>query len=294
MNKKSQVEAQFNWLYVLIIGGAIFAFLVFFGFRIKSAADVGYCNDLTFTLKDNIVNANYQSNYFSTIKIKPNSEINYDGLSLFCKGSDGASMDNYILFAQDQVIYDGNIKDMTVFTLSYEKPFFISNINYMVDSNYKYVLPDTLYDSLIKDFLIDTFYEQQSVIETIFYPESTVNIPTSPNDVFVNIALSDIDPTLDKELQLAKIISKDLIYDINHDKLVDRQIMITDIMLDKCNKIYDEYYIDILCYDDYEQLCVDISTLKNELESGNDISTISNSISTKNQNLALDTCVYLY
>jgi len=281
MNKKSQVEAQFNWMYVLIIGSAIFALLVFFGFRIKSSADIGYCNELSFTLKDSVVNANYQSNYFSTIKIKPNADINYDGLSLFCKGSSGASLDNYIFFSQNKTLYNGNIKDMIIFTLPYEKPFFVSNLVYMIDTDYEFELSSNDYDELINDFLLEKFPEKKDIIKSVFTENSGLN----------NIPFDYYDP----ELRLAQVLSSDKVFNENMNKLNTKHSEIANIMLTKCQSINQSYSnIDYTCQLDYEALCNDIGIIITNITRDENVDSISEIINNKNLDLALHTCVYLY
>lgn len=154
---KAQISVQFNWIFIIIIGGII---LLFFLTVIKSQvkeADYELAGDILRSLDTIIKTSEQKPASINIIKI-PNVPLNFvcePGLSYYNIGSGGQNDITYdIIFAQKKM----SGKTLISWTQSWDVPFRIATFQYLTTRNTRFIVVDDNND-LDDDSIANELYD---------------------------------------------------------------------------------------------------------------------------------------
>ena len=184
MKNKAQVEVQFNWIFILIVGAIILSFFVVIAMRQKQASEssinVGF-----------FVNFEKALSGISAVQGKtllfevPNMDLNYECTSgCDCAAYAGVSRAraSASFNMRDKIIFSPNkLKGNNLLTMSrdWSYPFRITNLLFITSPQVKYLIEDTpvgnsLYNSLPQTFLKVEQTEQRSFDKQLFKPSEKI------------------------------------------------------------------------------------------------------------------------
>lgn len=129
--KKGQIEFQFNWVFVFIIGAIIVIFFTTLVFKMKENSDLQTNIAITSEL-ETIFQSTVSSTDSSTLIELTKTEIEYD-----CNGFtvDGVKIDSVMAFSPSPLITE----ELLTFSLDWSFPFKVQNIFYMTTPDVRYV-----------------------------------------------------------------------------------------------------------------------------------------------------------
>jgi len=181
MNKKADVEIQFNWIFVLIAGAVILAFFVSIVNNQKDISEQKIAYTSLTNLETIFIGAESTAGTMHDIEI-PNIDIKFE-------------CDKYYIGetkkdTKDMVIFAPNIikgKAMQALTLDFSLPFRLTNMVYLTHSNIRYIF---VYDDGNKKL----FDEVNSTLPDNFARETVTSLPTNnKNNYKVKIVLFNRD-----------------------------------------------------------------------------------------------------
>ncbi len=184
MRSKGQVEVQFNWIFILIVGAIILSFFVVIAMRQKQASEssinVGF-----------FVNFEKALSGISAVQGKtllfevPNMDLNYECTqSCDCVAYAGTSRAraSASFNMRDKIIFSpSKLKGNNLLTMSrdWSYPFRITNFLFITSPEVKYLIEDTslgnsLYNMLPQTFLKVEQAEQRAFDKQLFKPDETI------------------------------------------------------------------------------------------------------------------------
>ncbi len=205
MRKKSQLSAQFAWIFVLIAGTIILIFFISLVYKQKAISEQKLSAKVLNQLETIITGAGLSPGTSKPIDT-PELEINFvcdeDGYSDYSIKGLAKETPRSIIFAPD--IIKG--KKVLAWALSWDVPFRAANFLYLSDPNIKYVLinpPSAITRDLPEDFNIEISSAITGISTkglhklklVLFETQAPVTITNPYPDVevsAVNIALSTI------------------------------------------------------------------------------------------------------
>lgn len=318
---RAQISVQFNWIFVIIIGGII---LMFFLTVIKSqvkTADIELAGDILRSLDTIIKSSEQKPDSTNVIRI-PNVPLNFvcePGLSYYNIGSGGQNDITYdIIFSQKRL----SGKTLISWTQSWDVPFRIAIFQYLTTMNARfivvdndesnedsiakelyYLLPGNISKELIqqngevKDFNYDYYKIIQFEGKKLFSGNvkapanlvHTITIKTEKGlDSHGTIIFEEEGETVDfvkKEALLGAIFSDDSeYYECTMDKAYERLDLLMKLNEKRVSALL-EAKIDTECETYYQWANNYFNNIRN---SGNDVKTIydnSKSLKSDNENL---------
>lgn len=155
-------QAYFNWIFIIIIGAIALAFFAGFAFQYKELqekkTEVVFLNslDTSFT--------NLQSSTFSTstklkIPLDFSIECGDSGFSIVVNEKNSV---DYLISSKDNIR-----KNLYIWYLPYENPFFVTNIYYFIDDDGVYIQTNTPLISQLIEEMPDNFKSRIKVNEGI-------------------------------------------------------------------------------------------------------------------------------
>ena len=138
MRKRGAIELQFNWVFTLIVGAAIFVF--FFGIINR------YTNIAASTTSANIINdletittgASVSRGTVQTIRL-PNVDITFDCADCFCHYSIRGVSKQF----RDKIIFAPSLikgRNLIAWTLDWSSPFRVTNLLYLTSPYIRYII----------------------------------------------------------------------------------------------------------------------------------------------------------
>ena len=139
--KKSQISIQFNWVFILIVGGIILLFFVGLGVKVKdvhqSSVDVSTKESFN-TILAGVTNSPEEA---AMIIELPRTEINFecqpnDGFSGYIIGSGQQAIGELPFFAPESV----NSEFLTAWTVAWKVPYEVTNFLYITSRENRYII----------------------------------------------------------------------------------------------------------------------------------------------------------
>ena len=175
--KKGQVEVQFNWIFVLIVGAILLAFFVTIALRQKEASEVGLTADFFINFEKALSGISASKGKTLLYDI-PSMELRYDCIAgCDCAAYSGTSRARSTItpFAMNnQIIFSPNhLKGNKLLTLSkdWEYPYRVANFLFITSPEVKYLIEDSTRGSALFDELPPEFIEQDQAQQPAFTKE---------------------------------------------------------------------------------------------------------------------------
>jgi hypothetical protein len=143
-NKRGQAEAQFNWIFVLVVGGIILLFFTVIVLRQKSFSEQKLSANLATDLDTIFAGASVSKGTVHSFNI-PNLDMNFD-CSRFYMGPASKDLGKQVVFAPSRVKGD----QLLTWTLEWNFPFKVTNFLYVSSPEVRYVF---VYDSSGEDLV---------------------------------------------------------------------------------------------------------------------------------------------
>lgn len=152
LSKKAQLEISFNWIFILLAGGAVLIFFIFVITKETNQSEQ-FANLQVVKRMDSLLTAIEQNPVvekdlgYMRYKIKFACQ---DGLHVYAlqEGKNNPELKSQLVFTPD-VIGESNL---WAWTQDYNSPYPVSSLLYLSDSKTMYVFEDTLPDELFNDF----------------------------------------------------------------------------------------------------------------------------------------------
>jgi len=160
-NKKGQIEAQFNWIFILVVGGIIMLFFTTIVIKQKSTSEQKLSATVISDLEAIFIGASVSKGTSHLLEV-PEVDLDFD-CTRFYLGSVNKPLGKQVVFAPSRV---KGTKILT-WTLEWNMPFKVTNFLYITSPEMRYIfiydtsgvdLIDTLKDSLPKDMNTE-FYD---------------------------------------------------------------------------------------------------------------------------------------
>jgi len=143
-NKKGQAEVQFNWIFVLVVGGIILIFFTAIVLKQKSVSEQKLSATMAADLETIFAGASVSKGTSHMFEI-PNLEMNFD-CSRFYMGQINKPLGKQVIFAPSKVKGD----KLLTLTLEWNVPFKSSNFLFVTSPDVRYIF---VYDSSSLDLL---------------------------------------------------------------------------------------------------------------------------------------------
>ncbi len=200
-NNKGQVEVQFNWIFVLIVGAIILGFFVTIAVKQKTASEQQINIDFFTNFEKALTGIASVQGKTSLYQV-PNMELRYDCTETCdCAAYAGTSRANaVVLFSTtDKIIFSPNrLKGNSLLTQSkaWSFPFRVTNFLFMTSPEIKYLIEDTDKGKEIYDGLPPIFVEENGIQERAFDKQLfTDSIEGVSGNYKVKFVFTDKDPT---------------------------------------------------------------------------------------------------
>lgn len=148
LNKKAQVESQFNWVFILIIGTLILALFAGLVLKMKSASEAKISGTITQQLNSIFTGVGMSPGTAQIISI-PRTTIDFTCTDYYI-GVASQRLGNDIIFAPSQI----SGVNIITWTLDLNIPFKVKNFLYVSGPFIRYVFysPPSWAEKIIKDF----------------------------------------------------------------------------------------------------------------------------------------------
>jgi hypothetical protein len=185
MNKKADVEIQFNWIFVLIAGAVILAFFVSIVNNQKDISEQKIAYTSLTNLETIFIGAESTVGTMHNITI-PNIDIKFE-CDKYYVGETKKDTKDMVIFAPN--IIKGKL--MQALTLDFSLPFRLTNMVYLTHPNIRYIF-------VYKDENKKLFDEVNSTLPDNFKRETVTNLPTdNKNNYKVKVIFFDTTKTGD-------------------------------------------------------------------------------------------------
>ncbi len=187
-SKKGVIEVQFNWIFILIAGALIVAFFVILVQRQGTISDEKRDIDIKSKLSTILVGAKQSTGTYFIITI-PKTEITYS--------CNGYSVGGTAPFQLGESFSPSKIKSQSntimLWALDWNLPYKISNFQYIVSPDVKYVLVDNIPSTLSSlSYLMPSNTSVVALSDNSF---SATDLPNT-NNYQIRFVTSSGDPTL--------------------------------------------------------------------------------------------------
>ncbi|MFC1728428.1 hypothetical protein ACFLZ7_03120 [Nanoarchaeota archaeon] len=205
MRKKAQVEVQFNWIFVLIVGVILLAFFIMVVNKQRGAAETVLSADVLSELDKVIAGVTVSSGTTFLIEM-PDVPIVYEcgegcacSIAIEGSGAQDIPIRNNPVFAPDRL----RGQKIVMWSQEFNAPFRATNFFYMTSPQERYLVEDAglgqyLYDELPPKTIIEDGTEQPAFTKELFnadnltelidrnnYKLKFVFVETDPEDVFL-------------------------------------------------------------------------------------------------------------
>ncbi|MFH1064244.1 MAG: hypothetical protein V1729_04145 [Candidatus Woesearchaeota archaeon] len=133
-SKKAQVESQFNWLFVLIIGVIILAFFTVIVLKQKTSSEIKFAGKMSQQLNTILVGAKVSSGTVQEIPV-PEMDVQFQCNDYFI-GPASQRLGNRIIFAPEYL----KTNKLVTWTLDWSVPFKVASILYVSSPFVRYVI----------------------------------------------------------------------------------------------------------------------------------------------------------
>lgn len=132
-NRKAQVESQFNWVFVVIIGALILGFFVYIVIQQRGASEAKFSAKVTQQMQSALIGAGVATGTVQEIGV-PNVEIAFTCNDYYI-GPAAQRLGNAVVFAPSQI----KGSQILTWTLEWDVPFKIMNFLYITNPLVRYV-----------------------------------------------------------------------------------------------------------------------------------------------------------
>ena len=158
--KKAQVEAQFNWIFILIAGGLILAFFSYVVIKQKAASEIKLAGKITKQLNTVLTGAKVSSGATELIPISK-ADIRFSCNDYYI-GAASQRLGNRVVFAPEFI----NSDKIITWALDWNLPFKVNTFLYLTSPLTRYIvigdsstiltkINNSLPDTLNKDYFVD-------------------------------------------------------------------------------------------------------------------------------------------
>lgn len=201
--KKAQVEIQFNWIFVLIVGAILLAFFVTIAMKQSSTAET-IVSAGRFDSLNGILASVTSPEGSTTLPVWISTELNYDcirGEPCACdiysgkKSSPTARLSTEDLFIFSPERLKGNYK--IVSSTEWTFPFRVANFIFITSPEIKYMIEDTfegevIYDSMPPETILEDEEEYRAIDKDLF---SLDDIEITQGNYKVRFVFTETNPT---------------------------------------------------------------------------------------------------
>ena len=198
--KKSQVEVQFNWIFVLIVGAILLAFFVTLAVRQKGVAETTTSVDFLVNFEKALSGAAETKGTYQLFQI-PKIGLNYEcSQTCNCEIFTGESRAQAVAFTLKNIIIFSPDKfrgtNILVWTKDWAFPFRTTNFIYMTSPEVKYLVQNTsfgesIYNRLPAKTLQFKQQQQRAIDKEVF----TNILPEVTGSYKVRIIFTEGDPS---------------------------------------------------------------------------------------------------
>jgi preprotein translocase subunit YajC len=164
LKKKGVIEVQFNWVFVLIVGGIILAFFVTIVMKQKATSEESISITTLTRLDEILTGAGVSANTVEVIQI-PAITLTYDCDNLYIGGAPKKTLDR-VLFAPKSM----SGREIVTWTLDWSVPYKVANFLYVGGEDTKYVFlsnsPSPEFKKIFSD-LPANFSKSDKVLEPV-------------------------------------------------------------------------------------------------------------------------------
>lgn len=184
MKNKGQVEVQFNWIFILIVGAIILSFFVVMAMKQKQASEASI--NVGFFVSFEKALSGISAVQGKTLLFEvPNMDLNYEctqGCDCAAYAGTSRARASASFSMRDKIIFSPNkLKGNNLLTISkdWSYPFRITNFLFITSPEVKYLIEDTplgnsFYDALPVQFLKVEQTEQRAFDKQLFKPDKEI------------------------------------------------------------------------------------------------------------------------
>lgn len=205
--KKAFVELQFNWIFVIIIGGILIFFFISVVSNQKKSAEASLRQEVLKSLESVVTSATVNLGSTNQIRLLPNAEVSFECNKIYVN-SKSKTYDGLVLFALNKIKGQRLITQ----TLDYSIPFRVANVVIASSDDARYILIGGKNNKLAEEAnrtISDKFNKilRQGIVE---YTDGAETIPEVKDEKnykvrFVFFSMNDFDS---KKGDIANIFSK--------------------------------------------------------------------------------------
>ena len=174
MNKKGQVEAQFNWIFVLVVGGIILLFFTVIVMRQKTVSEQKLSATIISDLETIFTGASVSKGTTHLLEV-PKVDLEFD-CNRFYLGQVNKPIGKQVVFAPSRV----KGTKLLTWTLEWNAPFKVTNFLYITSLEMRYIF---IYDGLGEDLIktINNTFPEEMNTEFYEYPLDFQDIKNKNN-----------------------------------------------------------------------------------------------------------------
>lgn len=183
--KKAQVETQFNWIFILVVGAIIMVFFVAIVMKQKDASEVKISETVMTDLQSIFTGGSVSTGTSQLIEV-PEVEIEFDTSTYGLKGVNNPIGEDMMMFAPSLV----KGRSIITWTLDYNLPYKITSFLYITTSEMRYVFvgggdKDRLFynSTLPKEMNIDFVTSLGEIEDRNNYKVRLIYLTGTPDDI---------------------------------------------------------------------------------------------------------------